>query len=104
VATSREEVRAPINRAALVAAVADQAGLTARQATAAVDALLGSIQAALQDGSEVRLTGFGTFAVSRRKASIGRNPRTGAPIDIPPSISVKFRPGRTLREAVGADD
>jgi len=93
----------PLNRAGLVAAVADQTGLTGRESTTVVDAVLATIQRALQDGREVRLSGFGTFAVSRRKATTGRNPRTGAAIDIGPSYSVKFRPGRTLRDAVGAE-
>jgi len=93
----------PLNRAGLVAAVAEHTGLTVSKAGEAVDTMLGTIQFALQDGREVRLTGFGSFAVTRRKASTGRNPRTGAAIDIGPSISVKFRPGRTLKEAVGAE-
>ncbi|MBV8914368.1 MAG: HU family DNA-binding protein [Acetobacteraceae bacterium] len=90
-----------MNRAGLAAAVAESTGLTGAKAGEAVEAMLDSIASALRHGRDVRLTGFGSFAVTRRKASVGRNPRTGAAIDIPPSISVKFRPGRTLKEAVG---
>jgi DNA-binding protein HU-beta len=90
----------PVNRASLVGAVADQTGLTSAKAGEAVDAVLQTIQFALRGGREVRLTGFGSFAVTRRKATTGRNPRTGVAIDIGPSVSVRFKPGRTLKEAV----
>jgi DNA-binding protein HU-beta len=55
---------------------------------------------ALQQGDEVRLVGFGTFKVSRRKASAGRNPRTGETISIPETRNPKFRAGRNFRKAV----
>jgi DNA-binding protein HU-beta len=93
----------PLNRAGLIEAVADQTGLSTREAGRALDAVLGTIQDALSRGRDVRLTGFGAFAVARRKPSTGRNPRTGAAIDIGPSVSVKFRPGRSLKEAVGPE-
>jgi DNA-binding protein HU-beta len=92
-----------LNRAGLVAAVAEQAGLTLAKASQAVDATFGAMQSALQSGREVRLTGFGSFAVTQRKASTGRNPRTGAAIEIGPSTTVRFKPGRGLKDAVGAD-
>src|SRR5947209_7133311 len=85
----------PLNRAGLVAAVAEQAGLTSAKAGEAVDAILGTIELALRSGREVRLTGFGSFVVARRKASTGRDPRTGAAIALGPSATVKFRPGRS---------
>jgi DNA-binding protein HU-beta len=97
------EASIPLNRAALAASVAEQTGLTAAKAGDAVDAMLGTIQLALQGGREVRLTGFGSFTLARRKASSGRNPRTGEAIEIGPSVSVKFKPGRTLKEAVGEE-
>ena len=90
----------PLNRASLVTAVAERTGLTSAKAGEAVEAVLATIQFALRGGQEVRLTGFGSFAVTRRKATTGRNPRTGDAIDIGPSVSVRFKPGRTLKDAV----
>ncbi len=93
----------PLNRAGIVNVVADQAGLTSAKAGQAVDAVFDAIQTALREGREVRLTGFGSFAVSTRKATTGRNPRTGVAIEIGPSNSVRFKPGRSLKEAVGEE-
>ena len=59
-----------------------------------------AITAALKGGDEVRLVGFGTFAVSQRKASVGRNPATGAEIKIPASNQAKFKPGKGLKDAI----
>ncbi|GAC1340175.1 MAG: HU family DNA-binding protein [Acetobacteraceae bacterium] len=94
---------APLNKAGVVAAVAEQAGLTSAKASQAVDAVFGTIEFALRRGREVRLTGFGSFAVTRRKPTTGRNPRTGVPIEIGPSVSVRFKPGRGLKDAAGAE-
>jgi len=58
------------------------------------------IALSLKKGDEVRLVGFGTFAVSERAASKGRNPRTGAEIDIPASKQPKFKPGKILKDAL----
>jgi DNA-binding protein HU-beta len=108
VATTRRPAQtarhAPLNRAGLVAAVAEQAGLTSAKATQAVDAMFEAMQSALQSGREVRLTGFGSFAVAQRKASTGRNPRTGAAMEIGPSTTVRFKPGRGLKDAVGMEE
>ncbi len=62
--------------------------------------MLESIAGALKDGDEVRLPGFGTFSVRQRKASEGRNPRTGEPIQIPASKLPKFKAGKILKEAL----
>ena len=59
-----------------------------------------AVTASLKKGEEVRLVGFGTFAVSKRKASIGRNPATGAEIKIPASNQAKFKPGKGLKDAI----
>ena len=59
-----------------------------------------SITSALKRGDEVRLVGFGNFSVTRRKASTGRNPRTGEPMQIKASSQPKFRPGKVLKDAV----
>jgi DNA-binding protein HU-beta len=90
-----------MNKQDLVAAVADKADLTRAKALEAVDAALDAITAALKAKDEVRLTGFGTFATSTRKATTGRNPQTGASIEIAASTSVKFKAGKTLKDAVG---
>lgn len=89
-----------MNKNDLIAQVAETAGLSKADSTKAVEAVFDSIAAALQDGGEVRLVGFGTFAVSTRAASEGRNPRTGAKIKIPASKQVKFKPGKGLKDTV----
>ena len=65
-----------------------------------LNALLDSIQAALSEGKNVTLVGFGTFSISDRNERTGRNPRTGETIHIPASKIAKFKPGKNLREAV----
>jgi DNA-binding protein HU-beta len=62
--------------------------------------MLDSITGALKSGGEVRLVGFGTFSVAQRRASEGRNPRTGEKIQIPASKQPKFKAGKALKEAV----
>jgi DNA-binding protein HU-beta len=85
----------------LVAVVADKIGLPRTKATSAVDAVLEAIAHHLKSGQEVRLVGFGAFVVGERKAGKGRDPRTGAEIDIPAAKSVRFRASKALRESVG---
>ena len=85
----------------LVAVVADKIGLPRTKATSAVDAVLEAIAHQLKAGQEVRLVGFGAFVVGERKAGKGRDPRTGAEIDIPAAKSVRFRASKALRESVG---
>jgi DNA-binding protein HU-beta len=89
-----------VNKNDLVSAVADAAGLSKADAGRAVDSVFDTISASLKKGQEVRLVGFGTFIVTRRKASQGRNPRTGAPLQIPASKQPKFRAGQALKDAV----
>ena len=89
-----------MNKNDLVAAVADDSGLTKSDATRAVDSVFDSITKALKTGTEVRLVGFGTFSVSNRKASVGRNPRTGEQIQIPASKQPKFKAGKGLKDAI----
>ena len=88
------------NKNDLIGLVADKAGLTKAQAGEAVDAVFDAITGSLKKGEEVRLVGFGTFAVSKRKASVGRNPATGAEIQIPASNQAKFKPGKGLKDAI----
>ena len=89
-----------MNKNDLVASVASSAGLSKSDAAKAVDAVFGSISSSLSGGNEVRLVGFGTFSVTRRRATEGRNPRTGERIQIPASNQPKFRAGKALKESV----
>ncbi|MSO92184.1 MAG: HU family DNA-binding protein [Rhodospirillales bacterium] len=89
-----------MNKNDLIAAVASSAGLSKVDASKAVDGLIDSVTASLKKGKEVRLVGFGTFHVTRRSASMGRNPRTGEPIKIAASNQPKFKAGKALKEAV----
>ena len=89
-----------MNKNELVGAVAETSGLTRNDATKAVEGVFDVITAALAKGDEVRLVGFGTFSVSRRKASTGRNPRTGEPMSIKASSQPKFKAGKGLKDAV----
>jgi len=69
-------------------------------AARAVEGVFDSITNSLKGGEEVRLVGFGSFSVVQRKATTGRNPRTGEAINIPASIQPKFKAGKALKEAV----
>ena len=90
----------PLNRQELVSAVAGEADLPRAKASEVVDVVFSAIEKALKNRQEVRLVGFGTFSAASRKAAKGRNPRTGEAIDIPASTSVRFKPGKTLKDAV----
>ena len=89
-----------MNKNDVVVAVASRAGLTAGDAARAVDAVLETLAAALKAGEDVKLIGFGTFHVTRREASSGRNPRTGEPMQLEARNQPKFTAGRNLRDAV----
>ena len=91
-----------INRLDLVAAVIDATGLPKPKAAQAVDAVFAEMVRALNARQDVRLTGFGSFAVAERKATVGRNPQTGVELQIPPSTSVKFKPSKSLKDSVSA--
>jgi DNA-binding protein HU-beta len=89
-----------VNKNELVDAVASAANLKKSDATTAVDAVFDSITTSLKSGDEVRLVGFGTFTVTARAASEGRNPRTGEKIQIAASKQPKFKAGKGLKDAV----
>ena len=89
-----------MNKNDLIASVASEAGLSKADAGKAVDAVLDGITSALSRGDEVRLVGFGTFSVSNRAATTGRNPRTGETIQIPASKQPKFKAGKGLKDSV----
>jgi DNA-binding protein HU-beta len=88
-----------MNKSELVSAVAEKAGLTKTDAASAVDAVFDAIQDELKKGGDVRLIGFGSFSVSRREASVGRNVSTGAKVDIPARNVPKFSAGKGLKDA-----
>jgi DNA-binding protein HU-beta len=89
-----------MNKQELIGAVAEATGFTRNDAGKAVESVFDTITAALGKGDEVRLVGFGTFSVSRRKASTGRNPRTGEPMSIAASTQPKFKAGKGLKDTV----
>ncbi len=89
-----------MNKNDLVASVAGAAELSKADAAKAVDCVFETITNSLTNAGEVRLVGFGTFSVARRRASEGRNPRTGEKIQIPASNQPKFKAGRALKDAV----
>ena len=89
-----------MNKNDLVASVASSASMSKTDAGKAVEAVFDSITDSLKGGNEVRLVGFGTFSVANRLASEGRNPRTGAKIQIPASKQPKFKAGKGLKESV----
>jgi DNA-binding protein HU-beta len=89
-----------VNKNDLVAAVSSKSNLSKADAQKAVDAVFDEISGALGNGADVRVVGFGTFSVATRKASEGRNPRTGERIHIPASRQPKFKAGKALKDAV----
>lgn len=89
-----------MNKNDLVAAVAELSGLAKADANKSVDAVLEAVTNALASGDDVRLVGFGTFSVAERKASEGRNPRTGETIQIAASKQPKFKAGKALKDSV----
>ncbi len=89
-----------MNKNDLVNAVAAGTGLAKADASRAVDSVFENITGSLRSRSEVRLVGFGTFSVVHRRASDGRNPRTGEKIRIPASNQPKFKAGKGLKQAV----
>lgn len=89
-----------MNKVELVAAMAEKTDLTKADAAKAVDAFVATVAETLQKGDDIRLVGFGSFSVTQRAASTGRNPRTGKEIKIPASKAPKFKAGAGLKEAV----
>lgn len=89
-----------MNKAELIDAMADRAGITKAQATAALEQLVSCVSQALRDGEKVTLVGFGTFSVSDRDARMGRNPRNNEPIQITARKVARFKPGKQLADAI----
>ena len=84
----------------LVEAVATNAGLTKADALRAIEATFDAITEALKKGEKLTLIGFGTFGVSKREGRTGRNPQTGAAIQIPARNAVTFKAGNQLKKAI----
>lgn len=89
-----------MTKAELIDAVTEETGLKKKDVTSAVEAMFDSLASALKKHEKVQLVGFGTFEARRRKARVGRNPRTQETIRIGPSWSLVFRPGKELKDLV----
>lgn len=94
-----EEVKG-MNKTELINAVAEASELSKKDATKAVDSVFDTILDALKNGDKIQLIGFGNFEVRERSARKGRNPQTGAEIEIPASKVPAFKPGKALKDAV----
>lgn len=89
-----------MNKNELISKVSDDTGLSKADSLKAVDSVFDSITSELKNDGDVRLVGFGTFLVTKRKATTGRNPQTGAAIQIPAANVPKFRAGKALKDSV----
>ena len=87
-----------MNKSELIAHIADHAEITKAAATRAVESVVQAVTKTLKKGGTVSLVGFGSFAVTKRAARAGRNPRTGAAIKIKAAKVPKFRPGKALKD------
>ncbi len=91
-----------MNKTELVAAMAEKAELSKKDSEKALKAFIDVVSEELQNGGKIQLVGFGTFEVSERAARVGKNPQTGAEIQIPASKAPKFKAGKALKDAVNA--
>lgn len=89
-----------MNKQELISSMAGKADLTKEQAGAALEAFIDSITESLKSGNDVRLLGFGNFMVSRREAKTGRNPQTGAPVQIAAANVARFKVGKGLKDSI----
>ena len=89
-----------MNKGDLISKIAEDAGLTKVQASAALEAVTDGVTSTLAKGDKLTLVGFGTFSVTNRAARKGRNPQTGAEINIPAKNVVKFKAGKDLTSKV----
>lgn len=87
-----------MNKAELIEKVAHETSLSKSQSETVIDAIFDIIAKAVSQGDEVKLVGFGSFLRASRKARTGRNPKTGARVEIPESTVPKFKPGKDFRE------
>ena len=91
-----------MNKTELVAAMAEESGLSRKDAEAALKAFTNVVSEELKKGGKVQLVGFGTFEVSERAEREGRNPKTREPMTIAASKSPKFKAGKALKDMVNA--
>lgn len=89
-----------MNKTELIDHIAKQADISKAAAGRALEAIVGGIRTSLRKGNSVTLVGFGTFAVGKRAARTGRNPRTGDSIKIKAAKVPKFRPGKALKDSL----
>ena len=89
-----------MNKADLIAQIAEDAGITKTQANAAIDSFTAAVTKTLKAGEKVTLVDFGTFSVSSRSARTGRNPQTGASIKIKAKKVAKFKAGKQLSASI----
>ena len=89
-----------MNKAELIARIAEDAGITKTQANATLDSFVDAVTKSLKKGDKVTLVGFGTFTVSKRKARNGRNPKTNEAIKIKAKKVARFKPGKDLAESI----
>ena len=90
-----------MTKADIIRVLADQVGLTRREAAAVLSVVLDGVVEAIRAGEKVELRGFGSFRTRKRQARAGRNPRTGAQVNVPPKVVPYFKPGKQLRETLG---
>jgi len=91
-----------MNKTELIAAVAEAAEVSKKDSEKVLKAFVDVVTEELKKGEKVQLVGFGTFEVAERAARTGRNPQTGADMEIPASKSPKFKAGKALKDAVNA--
>ena len=89
-----------MNKSDLATVVAESFGGNKSMGAAALDAVLGAIESSLAKGEKIQISGFGTFEVRHREARMGRNPRTGEPVQIKASNAPAFKAGKALKDAV----
>lgn len=89
-----------MNKEQLVNAIAERAGLTKKDANAALEAFVNVVEGAVANGDKVQLVGFGSFEARQRSARRGHNPQTGAELEIPAMTVPAFKPGHTFKDMV----
>ena len=89
-----------MNKTELIAAMAENSGLTKKDCEAALAAFTGAVETAMKSGDKVQMVGFGSFKVVARAARKGRNPRTGEPMTYPACKVPTFKPGKALKDAI----
>ncbi len=90
-----------MTKADIIKILAEQVGLTRREAAEVLGVVLDGVVGAIRAGEKVELRGFGSFRTRKRQARAGRNPRTGAQVHVPPKVVPYFKPGKQLREVLG---